>query len=258
MNPLHAEKVLFTVDDEFRFSCHRGLGCYNTCCHDVNIFLTPYDVLRMRRSIGLSPRDFLDRYTARFMSEEGLPLVLLKVSDDPGKSCPFVTPDGCGIYQDRPWSCRMYPVFPVSSEEVEYLIEDKGNCLGFKEDHPLTVREWKKNQEIDVYDRMNEPYKQITRHAYFQSGNKLDPAKSKMLFRACYELDEFGKMLFHSKFFEIYDIEQDVMEKIKEDEEELLQFGYRWIRFSLFSEDTLRLRDKEMDKLLQARSKISS
>ncbi len=42
-------------------------------------------------------------------------------------------------------------------------------------------------------------------------------------------------------------------EKIKEDEEELLSFGYGWIRFNLFAEDTLKLKDKEMDKLLQSK-----
>ncbi len=52
MNEEHAEKFLFTLDDKFKFSCHKELTCYNTCCRDVNIFLTPYDVLRMRRGPG--------------------------------------------------------------------------------------------------------------------------------------------------------------------------------------------------------------
>jgi hypothetical protein len=37
-----------------------------------------------------------------------------------------------------------------------------------------------------------------------------------------------------------------------------LNFGYRWVRFNLFSEDTLKLKDKEMDKLLKSRSRVSS
>lgn len=258
MSEEQAKKTLYTLDDQFKFACHRGLACFNTCCRDINIFLTPYDVLRIRKSTGMSSEDFLEKYTVTFLGEEGLPLVMLRMNDDEHKTCPFVTPDGCNIYLERPWSCRMYPVFPVSSEEKEFLIEEKASCLGFGEDKQSTTREWKKDQKIDVYDRMNQPYKEITQHDYFQNGNKLDKGKTRLLYRACYDLDAFRRFVFETKFFEIYDVEQEVIDKIKNDDEELLNFSYRWLRFSLFSEDTLRLKDKEMDKLLQSRSKVPS
>jgi Fe-S-cluster containining protein len=258
MNEKHTEKVLFTLDDKFKFSCHRGLACYNTCCRDINIFLTPYDVLRMRRATGLSSGEFLKAYTIALLGEEGLPLAVLKMMEDENKTCRFVTPDGCSIYRDRPWSCRMYPVFPVSSKEEEFLIEEKSSCLGVREEKQWTPKEWKKDQDIDIYDKMNESYKEITLHDYFQKGNKLDSGKAKLLYTACYDLDAFKRFLFDTRFFDIYDVEKEVIEKIRNDEEELLNFGYRWVRFSLFSEDTLKLKDKEMDKLLQSRSKVSS
>jgi Fe-S-cluster containining protein len=258
MNEQAAQKVLFTLDDQFKFSCHRGLACYNTCCRDVNIFLTPYDVLRIRRGTGLSSEEFLEKYTITLLGEDGLPLVVLKMMEDEKKNCRFVTPDGCAVYQNRPWSCRMYPVFPLSSEEKEFLIEEKASCLGFREEQQETIREWKKDQDIDIYDRMNQPYKEITHHDFFLSGNRLDSAKAKLLYRTCYDLDAFRKFLFETRFFDIYDVEDEVVQKIKEDEEELLNFGYRWIRFSLFSEDTLRLKDKDMDKLLHSKSGGSS
>lgn len=251
MNKEYTEKRRISLNDKFKFSCHKGLSCFNTCCSDVNIFLTPYDVIRMRRSLWIPSGEFLKRYTFTLLGEEGLPLIVLKMLDDENKSCPFVTPDGCSIYQDRPWSCRMYPVFPVSSKEEEFLIEENSSCLGFKEEKQWTVKEWKKDQEIYIYDKMNESYKEITLHDYFKKGNKLDPGRAKLLYTACYDLNEFRRFLFETRFFDIYDVEKEVKEKIKEDEEELLSFGYRWIRFNLFSEDTLRLKDKEMDKLLQ-------
>ena len=247
-----------SLDDKFRFSCHKGLTCFNTCCCDINIFLTPYDVLRMIRATGLSSGEFLKRYTIPLLGEEGLPLVVLKMMEDENKSCPFVTPDGCRIYQDRPWSCRMYPIFPVSSEEEEFLIEEKPSCLGFKEEKEWTIQEWKKDQGIYIYDKMNESYEEITHHDYFQKENKLDSGKAKLLYTACYDLNEFRRFLFETRFFDIYDVEKEVIEKMKKDEEELLSFGYRWVRCSLFSEDTLKLKDKEMDKLLKSRSRASS
>ncbi|MGQ9570664.1 MAG: YkgJ family cysteine cluster protein [Thermodesulfovibrionales bacterium] len=228
---------------KFKFSCHKGLSCFNTCCNDVNIFLTPYDVLRMRRSLWISSGEFLKRYTFTLLGEEGLPLIVLKMMEDENKTCPFVTPDGCSIYEDRPWSCRMYPVFPVSSKEEEFLIKEDPSCLGFQEEKQWTVEGWKKDQGIDIYDKMNEHYKKITLHDYFQKGNKLDSGKAKLLYKACYDLNEFRRFLFETRFFDIYDVEKEVIEKIKQEEEELLSFGYRWVRFSLFSEDTLKLKD---------------
>lgn len=258
MNDKGQDKVLFTIDEPFRFECHKELACFNTCCRDVNIFLTPYDVLRMRKGTGLSSAEFLERYTVPLVAEDGLPLVVLKMEERDDKPCPFVSPDGCTIYQDRPWSCRMFPVFPVSSEEKEFLIEPKATCHGFREAASRTTREWKRDQNIDPYDEMNQPYKEITHHDFFQKGNKLDPGKAKLLYTACYDLDAFRKFLFGTRFFEIYDVEEETIEKLRTDDEALLNFGYRWAKFSLFSENTLSLRDKDMDKLLRSRTQSSS
>jgi Fe-S-cluster containining protein len=258
MKEEHAEKILFTWDEKFKFSCHNGLPCYNSCCRDVNIFLTPYDVLRMRRATSLPSEEFLNKHTIKFLGEEGLPILVLKMAEDGNKACHFVTPDGCGIYQDRPWSCRMFPVFPVSAEEQEFLIEKKTHCLGFGENKESTVREWKRDQGIDVYDKMNAIYKDITYHDFFQNGNKLDAGKTNLIYMACYDLDSFKKFLFGTKFFDIYDVDKDQIEAMKENEEELLRFGYTWVRFSLFSENLLKLKDKEMDKLLKSNSQESS
>jgi Fe-S-cluster containining protein len=258
MNEEYTEKVRISLDGKFKFSCHKELACYNTCCRDINIFLTPYDVLRMRRVTGLSSGEFLKGYTVVLLGEEGIPLVVLRMKEDENKTCRFVTRDGCSIYRDRPWSCRMYPVFPVSSKEEEFLIEQKSSCLGVRGEKQWTPKEWKTDQDIDIYDKMNELYKAITLHDYFQKGNKLDSGKAKLLYTACYDLDAFKRFLFETRFFDIYDVEKEVIEKIREDEEELLRFGYRWVKFSLFSEDTLKLKDKEMDKLLKSKSGVSS
>lgn len=258
MTEIHDPKLLYAWDDKFKFSCHEGLACYNSCCRDINIFLTPYDVLRMRRATGLPSEEFLQKYTIPLLGEEGLPLLALKMTEDANKTCPFVSPHGCSIYEDRPWSCRMYPVFPVSSEEEEFLIEEKPGCHGFREDKKSTVREWKKDQGIDIYDKMHDAYKKITLHEFFQNGNKLTAVQPRVIYTACYDLDAFKRFLFGTKFFQIYDVEEEVIEKIKNDEEELLNFGYTWVRFNLFSEDTLKLRDKEMDKLIQSKNSASS
>jgi len=201
MNEEYTEKHRrLSLNDKFSFSCHKGLSCFNKCCSDVNIFLTPYDVLRMRRSMWLSSEEFLKKYTVALIGDEGLPLVVLKMLGDGNKSCPFVTPDGCMIYQDRPWSCRMYPVFPVSSKEDGFLIDENSSCLGFKEGNKWTIEEWKKDEGICIYDKMNESYKEITFNNYFQHGNKLDSGRAKLLYKACYDLNEFKNFFLRQSF----------------------------------------------------------
>ena len=50
-------------DDRFKFACRPGISCFNMCCGDVNIFLSPYDVLRMKKRLGMKSGDFLEKYT---------------------------------------------------------------------------------------------------------------------------------------------------------------------------------------------------
>lgn len=234
--------------ERFRFACHRGLSCFNSCCADVNIFLTPYDVLRIKRGLGIKSDEFIERYTVIIQGDEGLPYVLLKMTDDEDKTCPFVGDDGCSIYDDRPWSCRMYPIFPDTSKEGGYLLEKKSSCLGFNESVEWTAEEWKKDQGIEIYDKMNEVYKHITHHEFFNE-NKLDSDNFRLFFLACYDIDRFRKYVFESHFLQIYEIKDNTLQKIEEQDEELLNFGYRWIRFRIFSEQTIRVKDKEMDRI---------
>jgi Fe-S-cluster containining protein len=96
---------------EFRFACHPGVPCFNDCCGDVNIFLTPYDIIRLKNNLGIPSGEFLSEYTVSpFDKNLKYPVILLKMNDDEKKSCPFVGENGCGVYEDRPWACRMYPL----------------------------------------------------------------------------------------------------------------------------------------------------
>jgi hypothetical protein len=89
--------------DAFCFSCHPGLPCFTDCCADVNIMLTPVDVLRLARQRGLSTREFLDQHALMPITKDlHLPVVMLKMGEEPDKRCPFVGPDGCTVYAKRP------------------------------------------------------------------------------------------------------------------------------------------------------------
>jgi len=242
--------------EKFRFRCHKELPCFNKCCSDVNIFLTPYDVLRMRRTLWIPSSEFLKRYTVTLLGEEGLPYVLIRMMDNDNKTCPFLGQEGCMIYQDRPWSCRMYPLFPAGEDGQTYMVEEKPSCLGTKEDRQWTVEEWKESQGVKKYDEMNVLYSEITSHEFFSKGNKLDEKKSKLLYRACYDLDEFRTFLFAWKFLDMFEMEEDAIKELEQDDEKLLLFGFKWIRFNLFNEDVLNIKpDKKFEALRAIRGK---
>ena len=57
------ELTPLSADDAFTFGCNPGVACFNECCRDLNQFLTPYDILRLKNHLNLSSSAFLERYT---------------------------------------------------------------------------------------------------------------------------------------------------------------------------------------------------
>jgi hypothetical protein len=51
------------TNDRFRFACHKDLPCFTACCANLDLVLTPYDVIRLRTRLGLPSEDFLKKYT---------------------------------------------------------------------------------------------------------------------------------------------------------------------------------------------------
>ena len=46
----------------FTFACHPNVGCFNACCGDLNLLLTPYDVLRLCRGLNLPSAAVLEKH----------------------------------------------------------------------------------------------------------------------------------------------------------------------------------------------------
>jgi Fe-S-cluster containining protein len=217
----------------------------------VNIVLTPYDVLRMRRRLGISSTEFLDKYALLPVNKEmKTPLVLLRMSDDEDKSCQFLTEAGCGIYSDRPWPCRMYPLGLAAQKDTPdgwrgdrfyFLLQEEG-CMGFDEQKQWKVSEWLEDQGLDEYDEWGEAFKELSLHQYFEEGGTLSPEKMHMLFTACYDLDKFREFVFESTLLQRFEIDEDFVAEMRYDDESLLRFAYLWLRFSLFGEPTMKVK----------------
>lgn len=236
------------LEDRFQFACHDKVACFNQCCGDVNIFLTPYDVLRMKRRLGMDSTEFLERYTMLPIEKNmRYPVVMLKLSDAEGKACQFVGPEGCSIYEDRPWPCRMYPLGLASPKDGAagkpfFFLMKEEVCQGFAEKREWTVEAWLKDQQVQQYDEFGELYKQLTLHDWFARGQQLSPHKMEMFYTATYDLDRFRRFVLDSSFLKRFEVEDRTVAAIRDSDEELLRFGFRWLRFALFGEPTLQIR----------------
>ena len=241
-------------DEAFHFGCHQRLECFKRCCRDVNIPLTPVDVLRLARRLDMDTGVFLARHAVSpFTKELNLPVHFLRMrEDDPEKRCPFLDLDGaegCGVYEDRPWSCRMYPVGLAvpparageTPEPLFFLFEDRF-CDGGTVPKEWTVAAWRRDQGIEEREELEAGYRAIVSHAWFIGGRKLGPRRMEMFHTAFFDLDKFRRFLFDSTFLERIELEDGLVEALRTDDEALLGFAPRWLRFALFSEPTLAVR----------------
>jgi Fe-S-cluster containining protein len=245
------DKRKLAADESFSFSCHSRLPCFNCCCADVNIILTPIDVLRLARKVGLTTTEFLEKHALVPITQDlELPVVMLRMGEEPEKKCTFVGPEGCTVYEDRPWACRMYPVgmaLPparagVEPEPIYFLFEDDF-CKGHGEQQSWTVKQWRKDQRVLEHEDLETGLKELVSHPWFIGGRKLDPRRMEMFFTACYDLDKFRSFIFDSTFLQRFVVEPDLVQQLETDDLALLRFGFRWLRYALFAEPTMTQRD---------------
>jgi uncharacterized protein len=236
--------------DKFQFACRPGIVCFNQCCGNVNILLTPLDVLRLARRLEMKTGDFLAEHTlVPFTESQKLPFVFLKMTSDERKSCPFVTEKGCGVYEARPWPCRMYPIGEASPENVLtqgdpfYFLVREDHCHGHEEPRTWTVGEWLDDQGVGEYQELGELFKGIILHPYL-SQKPLDPAHMEMYYMACYDLDRFREFVFKSRFRDRFVLEPELEAALASDDLALLRFAFRWLRFALFGELTMKIREE--------------
>ena len=149
-------------NDTFCFHCHPEVKCFNQCCRNLNLFLYPYDVLRLKKSLGLSSDAFLDRYVDIVLRPSNFfPDVLLRMAENPDKTCPFLIESGCRVYPDRPDTCRTFPVEQGMLYDAErkketpvHFFRPPDFCQGQHEKKEWTIPAWTWDQEAERYHKM--------------------------------------------------------------------------------------------------------
>ncbi|HME46260.1 MAG TPA: YkgJ family cysteine cluster protein [Syntrophorhabdales bacterium] len=240
--------------DRIRFRCHSQLACFTKCCRDVNIFLSPYDILRLKKRLAISSEDFLEKYTISLIPEaSGFPVILLKMEEDRNRVCPFVASQGCSVYEDRPWSCRMFPLDQGSRVGDFHLIAPPSLCLGLRERTEQTVEQYLGSQDLGSYEENEKLLGNIASNPRFSRTSIQNPKVQEMIRMALYDLDRFRRFVLESRFLQIFHVEKEISEKIATDDVELLKLALRWLEFGLIAGETLEMRED-----IVARSKESS
>ncbi len=249
------EPARIDLDTRFKFRCHKGIKCFTKCCSNIDIMLTPYDILRMKNRLNMSSEEFLERYTFSKVDEKSShPYVYLKMNNDGKRSCPFVrVPEGCAIYTDRPVSCRYYPIGQATlkkgigssgqgiHEEFYFFVREQ-HCLGYQEDTEWTVESWRIDQEASLYDEMNREWKSILMRRNLPGKIELDPKKQTQFYMASYDIDKLKRYVFESKFLDIFDLDKEEIEKMKNDEAALMKFGFKYLKYLLMLEEALKVK----------------
>ena len=195
--------------------------------------------------MNLSSEEFLAIYTDLHLLEKtDLPMVTLKLMEDQGNACPFVREDGCIVYQDRPTTCRYYPLGVASLSHKEgaddegfYFFVNEPHCLGFEEERTWSVKEWRQDQGVDIHDEINKNWTDLmVRKRSFPPNIKLTDQAKKMFFMISYNIDKFRQFVFESSFLERFDVDEKTLQKIKEDDVALLNFGIDWLKEILFKQ----------------------
>jgi hypothetical protein len=208
--------------------------------------------------LGLSSDEFLKKYTYVHIDENSShPFAVLKMLDEQDGRCPFVTDEGCGIYEDRPANCRYYPVGkgimmresekgPVPEEFFFFIREP--NCAGYDQDKEWTIESWRKAQGVDIYDDMNREWAEIQLRRDNPGKPKLDKSKQPLIYMATYDLDRFRRFVFESGFLNMFDVDPEEIEKLKTDEIALMKFAFKYLKYILMLEETLKIKDEHLKK----------
>jgi hypothetical protein len=128
-----------------------------------------------------------------------------------------------------------------TAEEFYFVVKEP-HCKGFEEDKNWTIREWREDQGVDVRDEMNKEWMELVmRRKSFGYQATLSEQAKRMFFMASTDLDQFRSFIFESSFLQTYDVDQETLDKIREDDVELLMFSYRVLASMLFGTDDVKV-----------------
>ncbi len=264
-SPLNPVKL--ALHDKFQFRCHKDIACFNQCCKHIDLTLTPYDIWRLQKRLNLSSADFLAQHTVPFeMDAHAMPGIKLKTRDDTTE-CPFLTAEGCGVYDDRPTSCRHYALGLMSMKTAEtktdedvYFVVKEDHCLGHFENKEQTIGEYVKEQGLEEFNGADRAWRQVVlkKRSSGPTIGKPTTRSYQLFFLASYNLDGFREFVSTTGFQDVYELDEDTNQSLQSDDMYLMQFAFRFLKQVLYGENTIPLRSDAEERRVQRRRELAS
>ena len=258
------QPVELKLDHKIRFHCYKGISCFNACCRNIDITLTPHDIIRLKRRMNMTSSQWVGRYTIPFpMDSHGMPG--LKLATKPGiNECIFLEKKGCSVYQDRPVSCRYYALGNMgvkkqgkqSVDDIFFIVKEE-HCKGHDEPRSLTVKEYLEEQEVAEYDQANYQWRDIVlkKRSAGPTVGKPTP-RSLQLFDMCsYDIDNFRIFFESDGFQDVFDIAQSERQSLLDNEDKLFLFACRFLKQVLYGEMSIKVKASASDKRRAKRAK---
>lgn len=207
----------------------------------LELALTPYDVLRLRKATGLTSGQLLDNYVIIEQDPgEPFPRFYLTMIDDGRASCVFVTDQGCSVYEHRPAACRAYPLGRAvmmsenGSMTEHFVLLKEDHCFGFQEPKQQTAFQYSEGQELLTYNRFNDAVAAIYQHDSIRKGFIPTSKQIDLFILALYNIDSFKEMLMNEELLSPGLLAPEDKNRLMNDDEALLLFAIDWMVQQLF------------------------
>lgn len=238
-------------DGTFKFLCHPGVSCFTRCCRKLELFLYPYDILRLKNRLGITSEEFLNSYAGVVQGGNPFfPSVIMRMLDNEEHTCPFLDGEkGCRVYEDRPSACRTYPLeravdrSPAKGQPREYyFMTNHEYCKGHEEEQEWTVKAWLRDQQLVYYNAMDELWAEMDTLFALNpwKGEGAAGPRQLLAFMICYNIDRFRQYVNDHDLLKQFRIDKSRRRAIETDDEALLKFGYDWLKLILTNKPTLQ------------------
>jgi Fe-S-cluster containining protein len=247
-------------DHVIKFSCYKGIECFNACCRNIDITLTPYDIIRLKKRLGISSTEFLAKYTYPFEFGKNSIAGVKMLPVEGGTECQFMTEEGCSVYEDRPTSCRYYPVGLLSLrradenfDRMSFAMVREDHCKGHLEEREITIRDYRKEQGLEEYDEEGRPWRQLVlkMKSAGPAIGKPSQASLQFFFMASYDVDRFREFIRSDGFLSTFEVDDASYQTLLEDDLALLKFGDRMVRQIMFGEESIPRRGDALERHLE-------
>ncbi len=158
--------------DVLHLTCVRGGGC----CHAQHIAVTPWEIARLGKALGLPAAVARDRLTCA----GGTRLLANGAADRQGRTaCGLLGAQGCTVHADRPLACRLFPLGRSLAEgRAVYHMAETHRCATLcpevSAQPSRRVGEWLQEQNVAAGEVAHDAYGRLVCGLLAQAGQMAD------------------------------------------------------------------------------------